>query len=346
LVEFRILGPLQVVSAGGPVVPRGRRQATVLGLLLAHPDQVMSMEYLVDAVWDDRPPATAKRQLQNDISALRRTLSAGSADPVIVLDGAGYRVRIQPGELDAQVFRDHVATGLRLADQRPAAAVAELRAGLGLWRGPALLGLTGRVVEAVAAGLGEQRLAAAERCFELELHLGRHAEVAGELTDLVLAHPVRERLVELLMLARYRSGRRSDALAAYHHLRERLADEIGVDPGPPVQRLYTAILRGDPTIDAPPTELDLARADDPAVPETGAVPESGGVPAQLPADIAGFTGRAEHTKVLDELLDDDPGGNGTAMTLLTITGMPGIGKTALAVHWGHGVADRFPDGQL
>ena len=323
-MEFGILGPLRVTAEAGPVALGGRRPRTLLAMLLTHPDQVVSLDQLIDAVWDGRPPATARRQVQNDISALRRRLGEGGA--TIVADGRGYRIQPRPGELDSRVFEDGVARAATLAAAgRLTEAVDALRAALRLWRGPALLGLSGQALEAAAARLDEQRLTAIEQRCDLELRLGRHDEVVGELTELVAANPLREPLVGLLMLALHLAGRQADALQAYHQLRARLADEMGLDPAPALQRRFTAILNNDTWVEAPP----------PAAPS----------PRQLPADVAGFTGRREHLKQLDELL---PGGDRreTAVVISTITGTAGVGKTALAVHWGHRVSDRFPDGQL
>jgi len=329
-VEFRILGPLQVITDAGPVALGGRRPRTLLAMLLAHPAQVVSLDHLIDAVWDGRPPATARRQVQNDISALRRRL--GDGDATIVADGRGYRVQPGPGELDSQVFAEGVTRASALAaDGQLAEAVGVLRSALRLWRGPALLGLDGRAVEAAAARLDEQRLTAIEQRFELELRLGRHDEVVGDLTELVAANPLRERLVGQLMLALHRAGRQADALQIYHDVRVRLADELGLDPALPLQRQFAAILNNDPG--------EAASAED------GAAIPAPPTPRQLPADVAGFTGRHEHLKQLDELLPEQDRRD-TAIVISTITGMAGVGKTALAVHWGHRVSDRFPDGQL
>ncbi|GIJ64096.1 AfsR/SARP family transcriptional regulator [Virgisporangium aurantiacum] len=330
-MEFRILGPLQVSVDAGPVALSGRRSRTLLAVLLTHPGQVVAVDHLIDAVWDGRPPATAIRQVQNEISVLRRLLgdgAGGTGRTTIVADGRGYRAELRPGELDSEVFADGVARAQSLvADSQITEAAAELRAALRLWRGPALMGLGGRVVEAAAARLDEQRLTAMEQQFDLELRLGRHDDVVGDLTELVAANPLRERLVGQLMLALYRAGRQADALEVYHLLRVRLADELALDPGPPLQRQFVGILNSDPAAGAPRPE--------PTHP----------TPRQLPADVAGFTGRGEHLKQLDELLRDD-GDRETAVVISAIAGTAGVGKTALAVRWGHRVSDRFPDGQL
>lgn len=346
-VEFLILGPLKLVGDDGPIAVNGHGQRTVLAVLLANSGQVIPLDYLIDAIWDDRPPTTAKRQVQNYVSAIRRALAGGTQKSAgrttIVSDGHGYRIRPRPGELDAQVFADQVAHAHELVSRgQPEAAATQLRSALRLWRGPALLGVTGRAVEAAAARLDEQRLAAVEGCLDLELSLGRHHELVGELAELVAAHPLRERLVGQLMLARHGSGRQSEALATYHQLRDRLGDELGLDPSTALQQLHAAILRNDPALrprsgSTVPGSAVPGRAVGNAAPST---------PAQLPADVASFTGRAEYLKRLDELLDEPTGREAHTVVISAIAGMAGVGKTALAVRWGHRVRDRFPDGQL
>ena len=331
-MEFRILGPLQVIAGGGPVALGGRRPRTLLAVLLAQPGQVVSLDYLIDAVWDEHPPVTARRQVQNDVSALRRLLGDGSAGPaVIVADGRGYRVEPRSGQLDSLVFEDRVARAVGLAGgDLLVEAVTEVRSALLLWRGPALLGLVGRTVQAAAARLDEQRLTALEQCFDWELRLGRQDDLVGELTELVAANPLRERLVGQLMFALHGSGRQADALQVYHRLRVHLAEELGLDPGLLLQQQYTAILNNDPVVGSPREVIAVSAAP---------------TPRQLPAGVTGFTGRGADLKRLDELLPEHDQRD-TGAVISAITGTAGIGKTALAVHWGHLVADRFPDGQL
>jgi DNA-binding SARP family transcriptional activator/Flp pilus assembly protein TadD len=334
-VEFRILGPPQVIAPTGPVPLAGHRTLTVLSVLLVNHHRPVPLDYLVDAVWDDRPPATAKRQLQNCVSALRRRLAGGAAarQPIVHAGPAGYEIRPEPGELDLQVFVDRLARAEELAERsRPADAVTELRAALALWRGNALLGVRGRIVEAIAAGLDEQRLAAIEARVDLELRLGRQDRLVSELTDLVAAHPLRERLVGQLMVALHGCGRQADALAAYQRLRTRLAEELGLDPGQSLQEIHARLLRNE-RIGGAGLEPSRSGAGTPPV------------PAQLPADVAGFTGRVEQLRVLDELVPEPDGGT-SAVTIAVVAGTAGVGKTALAVHWGHRVRRRFPDGQL
>ena len=331
-MRFRILGPLRVRCADGQPLLLRPQQARVLGMLLLAPNQVVGRQRLMAELWDDNPPATAKTQIQNCISALRRGLTG-----LIVADGPGYRIRVDDGELDAQVFQGLVAAAHDLHHSDTPEAVARLRSALGLWRGPALAGSAGRAIEAAAARLDEQRIAAHEFCADLELRLGRHHELIGELGELVAAYPLRERLVGQLMLALHRSGRRADALTAYRRLRARLADELGLDPGPALANLHTAILRdgsGEPAPSATPPPRKAA------VREPAQV-----VPRQLPAGVRHFVGRTVELKELTRLVDEAGLADGR-IVITTIDGTAGVGKTALAVHWAHQIAPRFPDGQL
>jgi DNA-binding SARP family transcriptional activator/tetratricopeptide (TPR) repeat protein len=348
-VRFRLLGTLDVFDdAGAPVRLTGLRQRKLLALLLLNAERAVSLDALVEAVWDDDPPATAKRQVQNSISALRRLLTGCCSDrpggpPVIVAEGNAYRLRLAGAELDARIFSDQVAAAQELASAgRIGEAAANLRAATKLWRGPPLAGMTGRVLEAAAARLDEQRHSATEETVELELRLGRHGELVGELTELVAVYPLRERLVGQLMRALDRSGRRADALEVYRRFRLLLADELGLDPGVPLQELHTAILNDEPDPAWPGAPADQRAGPRVGQPAAARPP----APAQLPTDVAGFTGRADHLKELDELLAVDPAGPATAVVISAIAGTAGVGKTALAVHWGQKVRHHFPDGQL
>jgi DNA-binding SARP family transcriptional activator len=322
-----------------PVDLGGRTQRTLLAVLLANSGRLVSLRYLIDAVWEDHPPGTAKRQVQNYVSALRRSLAdAGAGESVIESVESGYRLRPGPAELDAEAFADGVSAGLRLAAEgRRDEAVARLRSALALWRGAALFGLGGRAVDAAAAALEEQRLAAVEHRVELELALGRGHDLVGELTELVAAHPHRERLVGQLMVALNATGRRPEALDVYSRHREGLVEELGLDPGPALREIHAAILG----------ERRPGSAGTGALPAGPAGPTTPGLaaPEQLPPDVSHFTGRLDHLKTLDGLLPDAEG-PGTAVVVSAIAGLAGVGKTALAVHWGHRVRGHFPDGQL
>ncbi|HYN95324.1 MAG TPA: BTAD domain-containing putative transcriptional regulator [Pilimelia sp.] len=335
--RFGVLGEVQVNTAGGPLRLAGPRERKILGVLLVGRGTVVTVDHLIDAVWDERMPVTARRQVQNCVSALRRQLAAnGAGRSVILADGPGYRVGLSPQDLDLDLFETRVATGrgLALAGEHER-AVTELRAALDLWRGPALAGLDGRIIESTAARLEEQRLAVTEEFIDLELSLGRHRQVIAELTALVAAQPLRERLVGQLMLALYRSGRQADALRRYVGTCAVLREELGVDPGRRLQELHRAILSADRALLDAPAEAGTGPA------EQAARGSSGLVPAQLPVDVAHFVGRTRHLKELDELLAND-----ATVGICVVAGMAGVGKTTLAVHWAHGVTVRFPDGQL
>jgi DNA-binding SARP family transcriptional activator/tetratricopeptide (TPR) repeat protein len=318
LVEFRILGPLEVRDDGRVLDIGGPRDRRILAALLLDGNRVVPLHRLVEAAWDGRPPATAERQVRNRVAALRAQLTAAGAH--IETEGHGYRLRIAPGKLDADVFDDLVARG------RAAADPALLRAALALWRGPALAGLggvagrgglggVGGTLAARAAALEDRRLAAIEDRVALDLAAGDH-DCVDELRALVAAHPLRERLVGQLMTALHRSGRVAEALAVYDALAARLADELGLDPSPEVRRLRETVAR-----------------------EPAAL-----TPQQLPAGVAGFTGREADLAALDRFLADSQ--TDRAVVISAIAGTAGVGKTALALHWAHRVRDKFADGQL
>jgi DNA-binding SARP family transcriptional activator/tetratricopeptide (TPR) repeat protein len=311
-MEYRVLGPLEVRADDRVLDLGGLRQRRILAMLLLHADRVVSVTRLAEAAWTEETPATTRRQVQNRMAALRSVLTP--AGGFIDTAADGYLLRVRPGELDAHVFDDLLTRG------RAAGDPAVLRRALGLWRGPALADLDSPVLAREAAALDEQRLAAVEDCVELELAAGRYEALVGELSDLVRANPLRERLVGQLMLALHRSGRSDTALAAYDELAGRLAEELGLDPGAELRRLRDALepLPGSP----PPTH----------------------VPAQLPADVSSFTGRVGDLFTLDEILVD--GHASPTLVISAIAGMAGVGKTALAVHWAHRIRDKFADGQL
>ncbi|MFE9749511.1 BTAD domain-containing putative transcriptional regulator [Saccharothrix saharensis] len=342
---YRILGPLHVADGPDRVsrVPPGRQQL-VLGALLLDANRVVSIDHLIDAVWDDAPPATARRQIQICVSALRANLTSIGRGEAIVTRPPGYLLRVGDGELDVQVFAALTAEGESLVRSGdPKAGLALLRQALALWRGPALGGTTGRL-RAKAAKLDEDRLAVLETTFDLELNAGRHRQLVGEISALVAQYPLRERLRGQLMLALYRSGRQAEALAAYRTTRELLIDELGLEPGEDLRRLETAILAGDPALAAGPEPAPQQQAPAPApVRPPSPPPAETVVPLQLPADIGEFTGRSGIVAQVRELLAR----GGLATRVVALVGKPGIGKSAVAVHVAHLlVEEHFPDGQL
>ncbi|MFI6845162.1 AfsR/SARP family transcriptional regulator [Kitasatospora sp. NBC_00085] len=258
-MRYTVLGPLEVFDHGTQVpIERPRRRA-VLTFLLLNANHQVCIEQLVDALWGERPPRSARGQVHTAVSALRKLLpgaaaGAGAGDdagPLASLAG-GYRLSVGRHDLDTMDFCREVAEARRLtALGEHTRAVRHLRTGLGLWRGAALVGIDAPFVEPFRAHLEEERFAAFELLADIELGAGRHHELVPELTALVDRYPARERLVEQLVLALYRSGRQTDALAVARRLRALLADEFGLDPGPALVELEHAVLRGDPALLGP-----------------------------------------------------------------------------------------------
>jgi DNA-binding SARP family transcriptional activator/Tfp pilus assembly protein PilF len=324
-VKFRILGPLEVSRNDAPVTISGRHHPKLLALLLLETGRIVTVSRLVDALWENDPPTTARRQVQNTMASLRRQL-AGDDAPDIEATGEGYRLLAHATTVDAQCFTDLVRQAREARDHDDLTTAARLFGeALTLWRGEALAGLSGRVVEAAVVRLNESRLTAIEDRCEIDITLGRHGQVVGELRELLEHHPYRQRIAGLLMTALHHSGRTPEALEVFTEVRARLSDELGLDPDPDLTRLHSEILRGD--------------LDTPAPDRTQPSPPR---PAQLPADTATFTGRTEQLSALNNLLAEGR----TATVVSAIAGMGGAGKTALAVHWAHRVRERFPDGQL
>ncbi|KAA2266479.1 hypothetical protein F0L68_01660 [Solihabitans fulvus] len=306
-MDFRILGPVQVIADQRRVPIGGQQPEKLLAALLLAAGRIVSLDELIGALWDGEPPATAKHQVDKLIATLRRALPG-----TIETDGPGYRISLADATLDTETFATLTA----------APTIASLTAALDLWRGPALAGIDGRVLRTAAAALDERRLAAAERLAELRLAVGQAAEVAAELPVLIAAHPLREALRGQLMLALYRCGRQAEALAVYAEIRALLDDELGVPPGPELARLHERLLRADPALDSPALTAPTAPP----------------APCTLPYDLPDFAGR---TADVDRLLHATE-----AVVINAIDGMAGIGKTALAVHAAHRLAERYPDGQL
>ena len=247
-VEFRVLGSIELFEEGiGPIALGGPKQRAVLANLLLRANHLVPADVLIDEVWGDEPPETARNALQSYASHLRKALGAER------LEGsrAGYRLRAEPSELDAARFQSLLRDARRLLPIDARAAVGAFDHALALWRGPAFADLAGEPsLRAEAARLDDLRLGAVEDRIEAHLTLGDYAEVIGELEGLTARHPLRERFWEQLMLALYRSGRQAEALAAFQRAREILADELGIDPSPELRRLHERILAQSPDLDA------------------------------------------------------------------------------------------------
>jgi DNA-binding SARP family transcriptional activator len=245
-VEFRILGPLEVVEEGRPLTLGGPRQRALLAILLTRANEVVSNDRLIDELWGGRPPRTAANALQYHVSQLRKTL--GPTDAIVTRE-PGYLIRVAPHELDLLRFEQLVEEATRTPADR---AGRLLRDALSLWRGPALADLASEpFAQAEILRLEEVRLAALELRIENDLALGRHRELVGELEVLVHEHPLRERPRAQLMLALYRSGRQAEALDLYREGRRLLVDELGIEPGLELQELEKAILGHDPELSSP-----------------------------------------------------------------------------------------------
>lgn len=245
-MEYRLLGPIEALDEGRRLALGGPKQRLLLGVLLLRANRVVAGGELVEALWPDTPPATAGAAVQVYVSRLRKTLPEG----VLQTRPQGYVVRVGPGSLDAARFELLVRAGGEEAT--PKAASATLRAALALWRGKPLEGRElGGWARAEAHRLAELAAEAVEQRIAADLELGRHAELIAELEALVAAHPLRERLRELLMLALYRAGRQAEALEQFRVARLMLRDELGLEPGAAFQELHRAILRHDPDIALP-----------------------------------------------------------------------------------------------
>ena len=280
---FGVLGPLQVLRSGRAVPLGGPRQRAVLALLLLEANRVVSMDRLGEDVWAGDPPGEWANTLQTYVFHLRRALepgrARGDAGGVLVTSGRGYLLRAGREQLDAAVFEDGFTAGRAALDAgRYAEAAGTLRQALGLWRGPVLADLAGYAfTRPAAARLEELRLAAVEARIDADLSLGRHDALTAELEQLAGEHPLRERLHGQLMLALYRSGRQADALAAYQRARGLLAEELGIDPAEPLQRLHASVLAHDPALDWAGARQDPADGDHPGAPVASPPPEQPGV---------------------------------------------------------------------
>lgn len=349
VVPFRVLGPLEVSGRLGAVYVAPGRQEIVLGALLLELNRVAETTYLVDVVWADNPPKTARTQVQICVSRLRKALSDGKVDATIETRAHGYILRAPDDATDVGTFRCLVTQAHGLArDGLKARAVDVLRPALGLWRGRCLAGVPSEVLAGTAAQLDESRLVAVETCMRLELELGRHERLVGELQQLVACHPLRERLRGYLMVALYRSDRQAEALDVYHQGRAMFTEELGLAPGRELRHLAQAILTDDADLalvePAEPASL-VATPLPEAVREPGADPDPVVIPRQLPADIGDLV--VDDTTVSAVCAAVTEGQDKGLLNVVLVLGGPGVGKSTLARHVAHRLAaDHFPDGQL
>jgi predicted ATPase/DNA-binding SARP family transcriptional activator len=310
-LEYRILGPVEVVQEGPPLSIKGKKPGALLALLMLRRNEPVPTEVLIEELWGDKAPATAANTLQVYVSQVRKIVGDR-----VSREGSAYRLRIDPDELDAERFERLAEEGdsaLRRRSSREAADL--LNEALGLWRGPALAELR---YESFAQGeigrLEELRLVANENRIEAELGLGRHDQAIGELEALISEHPARERLRSLHMLALYRAGRQADALEAYQAARQTLLDDLGLEPGPELRELEQAILRQDESLTRRP------------------LPQS-----NVPVPASTLVGRRRE---LDEVTSALRG----TTRVLTLTGPGGSGKTRLAIEAAKALAEELADG--
>ena len=327
-LEVRVLGVVEAVGPHGPIALTSTRRV-ILGVLAVRAGEIVPYTELVDVLWGESPPRTAFKTLHSHVARIRQALTAAGVIPVIATHDPGYVLELAPERVDAHRFELLVQAAradLARGDRRN--AVETLRAASGLWRGEPFAGTDlGEWGHHELDRLRELRLSATEDRWDTEIATGGAPAAALELPRLVAGEPLRERLTGLLMLALHLCGRHAEALTVYEKLRHRLADELGVDPGPELSELHTAILRRDPALAAPGVP-----------PVASQVPTQ--VPAQIPARAGHFTGRAAELSDLDDAL------TGEEPPIVVISGPAGMGKTSLAVQWAAGIAARFPDGHL
>lgn len=320
-LEVRLLGPVGIWEGGRWRGPSAAQQCTVLAMLSLESGRVVPVDRLVMAVWDTAPPATARNALHGFLSRLRPALPPGALQS----SSQGYRLALERDHVDVHRFR---ALARQARHTEPQQARETLDRALRLWRGPALAGVAGRwLPEVVGPQLTEERLAAMDLRAEADLQLGRYTRIIDDLSEVVAEDPTRERLALILLTALHRSGRRADALALFRRIRQRLVEDLGIEPGAGLQEAHRAALDGEPPAPAPC---------EPGGQGSGA---AGKEPAirHLPAAAARIAGRQKELHSLDG--DDGP-------SIWVIHGAAGVGKSTLALQWAQRAAARFPDGQL
>ncbi|MEU4926501.1 BTAD domain-containing putative transcriptional regulator [Streptomyces yokosukanensis] len=330
-LRFGVLGPVRAWRGEEQLSTGSPQQRALLAALLLREGRTATAAELIDALWGAEPPSQALAALRTYASRLRKVLTPG----VLVSESGGYAVRgLREGALDLAAAQDLAAQAEKAraaGDLRRARTL--LNEALAVWDGEVLAGVPGPYAETQRVRLEEWRLGLLESRLDMDLEQGCHAEAVSELTALTAAHPLRERLRELLMLALYRSGRQAEALAVYADTRRLLAEELGVDPRPGLRKLQHRILKADPA---------LAEPSSPAA-EPAVLPVR---PAQLPASVPDFTGRSAFVEELSEVLSSASQAAGRVMAVSALAGIGGVGKTTLAVHVAHRARGAFPDGQL
>lgn len=348
-MEFRILGPIEASRNGDRIALSGMKAQTVLAALLLARGRVVSDARLSTLLWGWNPPATMSAQIYTYVSRLRKRLGP---EVDLVRQPPGYLILTNDARVDAVEFERLDTEGRRAhAERRFDRAAALLRSALDLWRGPALANVTEHLAEAELPRLEEAWTATLEHRIDADLAIGRHHDLVPELAGLVARFPVRESLRAQFMTALSHSGRQSDALNTYHQGRRLLADELGVDPGPELTRAYYAVLEGD--LEHPAQARLVAVPPRPPQSEPSQVLPLAPSPATMPSAGIDLVGREEVLAALRSRLTEnmpppdqrapDPGRTPRRVLL---TGMPGSGKTALALSAATSLAAQYPDGRL
>ena len=329
LLEFRVLGPVTVLRDGAPVDLGGPQRRAVLTLLLVHTNQIVPADTLADLLWGGSPPRSYRVQLQGVVSDLRRRLAGGGARAAapIVTVAPGYQLRVPDGALDLEMFRREMAEAQATGDHhRWESAVAR-------WHGPAFGGFDYPGAQAVVAGVEEERWTAVEDLVDARLAAGSVDGLSAELARLTREHPLRERFHEQLMTVLARTSRVGEALAVYRSLRDRLVDELGIEPSAPIQKLHRQILVAGDAKARPGSSAGTATT----------------AYRQLPPDLADFVGRGpELAAILDLGRGNNGNENSTAARIVVVAGMAGVGKTRLALRAAHQLVaeGRYSGGQL
>jgi DNA-binding SARP family transcriptional activator/tetratricopeptide (TPR) repeat protein len=331
-VGFGVLGPLEVIRAGHPVAVNAPKLRVLLAALLVQANKSLSIDQLAERLWGEEPPSTARKAIQLYILRLRRLLGDDTGDPELILTRPhGYLIRLEPDQLDLHRFTRLIAAARSAAKTGDLTAESiHLTEALSCWRGAALSDVPSESLQReVVAQLAEARLRSTERRMQVLLELGRHKEIISELVQLTKDHPWQEQFWVQLILALHRSDRLADALDTYRTVHRKFRTELGIDPGEQLQNLHRTILAGameaEPRHEAEPAPDRLAAQI-----------------CQLPARVRGFVGRDALVDRLTGLLT----ANSDTANVAVVSGPPGVGKTAFALHVAHRLRPRFADGQL
>ncbi|WP_052423781.1 AfsR/SARP family transcriptional regulator [Nonomuraea candida] len=341
-----MLGPIEVRADGETVPLGGAKPKALLAALTQHPRQVLSIERLIDLIWDESPPNSATALVHTYVSALRRGLAAIGRQSALVTRSPGYLFDVQRTENDLEIHDRHLDLARRLEREGDhAEAIKHYRQALALWRGPAFGGVESAFARTRAAVLEEDRLSIEEGLARCDLAGGRPAECASRMARVSALHPLREEARELLMRGLYASGRQADALTAYRDGRRHLRDELGIEPGARLRSLHDQVLSG--TLAAPAARAPAGTGPKPAAAgRAPAVVKEHPVPNNLPPGIGDFTGRAEQLEALRQFAATARAHPGPATPTVVVSGFGGAGKSALAVHAAYLLKDVYPDGQL